>query len=270
MPIPCSRLLSILALVFSAGLAVSPATAAETDPDGRLFESSANPLDDVRQALGRAVDGDRLALIVLGGNWCHDSRALAARMNRSPLAEVIEQHYEPVFVDAGFLDKGRDVLQQFGVEQYYATPTVLIVDPSTGRLINDQDRHVWANAYNVDMASSVAYFEKWANSAAVVDAPPDSAELRRVYAEIDEFERQLAERVDAGYAVVGPMLEAYKAGKPPENFEASWNELRDFRMAIPDDIRALRDEAIRQASEGSEEIRLAYPVYPPLSWESRD
>ena len=268
MPSPYSRLLCIITLAISLLLTVGHA--AETDPDGRLFDPSEDALADVEQALDRAGDGDRLALIVLGGNWCHDSRALAARMNRSPLAEVIEQHYEPVFVDAGFLDKGRGVLQQFGVEQYYATPTVLIVDPSTGRLINDEDRHIWANAYNVDMASSVAYFEKWANSAAVADAPPDSAELRRVYAEIDEFERQLAERVDAGYAVVGPMLEAYKAGNPPENFEASWNELRDFRMAIPDDIRALRDEADRQASEGSEEIRLAYPEYPPLSWESRD
>ena len=87
-------------------------------------------------------------------------------------------------------------------------------------------------------------------------------------AAIDEFERQLADRVDAGYAVVGPMLEAYKAGNPPENFEASWNELRDFRMAIPDDLRALRDEAERRVSAGDEAIQLEFPDYPLLSWES--
>jgi len=270
MPSLYSRLLCTATLAISLFLAVGHAGAAETDPDGRLFESSEDPLADVRQALDRAGDGDRLALIVLGGNWCHDSRALAARLNRSPLADVIDQNYEVVFVDAGFLDKGRDVMQEFGVEQYYATPTVLIVDPSTGQLINDADRHIWANAYNVDMPSSVRYFEKWAKDDAAADPLPDSAELRRLHAQIDQFEQQLGDRVAAGYAVVGPMLEAYKAGNPPENFEASWNELRDFRMAIPDEIRALRDEAQRRVAEGDTDIQLEFPEYPPLSWESRD
>ena len=268
MPSLYSRLLCTATLAISLLLAVGHAGAAETDPDGRLFEASADPLADVQQALDRADDEDRLALIVLGGNWCHDSRALAARLNRSPLAEVIREHYELVFVDAGFLDKGRDVLQQFGVEQYYATPTVLIVDPSTGQLINDEDRHMWANAYNVDMPSSVGYFEKWASNDTAGDPTPDSAELRRLYAAIDRFEQEQADRVAAGYAVVGPMLKAYKDGNPPENFEASWNELRDFRMAIPDDIRALRDEAERRVSEGDEDIEFEFPDYPPLSWES--
>jgi hypothetical protein len=74
--------------------------------------------------------------------------------------------------------------------------------------------------------------------------------------------------VAAGYAVVGPMLEAYEAGNAPEEFEASWDELRDFRMAIPDDIQALRDEAQRRVSEGEEDIQLEFPEYPLLSWES--
>jgi hypothetical protein len=74
--------------------------------------------------------------------------------------------------------------------------------------------------------------------------------------------------VAAGYAVVGPMLEAYAAGNAPEEFDASWNELRDFRMAIPDDIRELRDEAERRVFEGEEDIQLVFPEYPLLSWES--
>ena len=32
----------------------------------------------------------------------------------------------------------------------------------------------------------------------------DSTQLQQLYAEIDQFEQQLAERVAAGYAVVGP------------------------------------------------------------------
>ena len=268
MPGLYSRLLCIVVLVICSGLLVGCAGAAETGPDGKLFQPSTDPVADVQQALGRANDGDRLALIVLGANWCHDSRALASRLHSPPLAELIQQEYEVVFVDVGYLDKGRDVLQQFGVPQFYATPTVLIVDPSSGALVNDEDRHMWANAYSIDMPSSVQYFEKWATTESVTDPTADSPQLRELYAEIDQFEQQLAERVAAGYAVVGPLLEAYKGDEAPEGFDASWNELRDFRMAIPDDIRALRDEARRRVSEGEQNIQLVFPEYPLLSWES--
>ena len=260
MPSLYFRLLFMVVLAMCLG--------AETDSDGRMYEPSVDPLADVQQALGRAGDGDRLALVVLGANWCHDSRALAARLHRPPLAELIQQHYELVFVDVGFYDKGRDVLQQFGVAHFYATPTVLIIDPSNQALVNDEDRHIWSNAYNIDMSSSVRYFEKWATTDSVADPVANSTQLRQLYMEIDQFERQLADRVAAGYAVVGPMLEAHEAGNAPDEFDASWTELRDFRMAIPDDIRELRDEAQRRVSEGEEGIQLVFPKYPLLSWES--
>jgi len=247
MPSLNSRLVLIATLVFCLG--------AETDPDGRLYQASEDPLADVEQAFGRADDADRLALVVLGANWCHDSRALAARLHQSPLADVIQESYELVFVDVGFYELDRGVLQQFGVANYYATPTVLIIDPSNGELINDEDRHIWTNAYSIDIESSVRYFEKWAT-------------LQRLYAEIDEFEEQQAERVAAGYAVVGPMLEATVAGNRLEEFDARWDELAAFRTAIPDDVRELRDEAQRRVADGEEDIQLVYPEYPELSWES--
>jgi hypothetical protein len=259
MPSLYSRLLFIVALVMCLG--------AETDPDGRLFQPSTDPLADVQQALGRAGDGDRLALVVVGANWCHDSRALASRLHREPLAELIQQHYELVFVDVGYLNKGRDVLQQFGAAHFYATPTVLIIHPSNGQLVNDEDRHIWGNAFNIDMSSSVQYFEKWAMNDSVTDPEVASAQLRKLYAEINQFEQQLADRVSAGYAVVGPMMEAYDAGNAPEEFDASWNELRDFRVAIPGDIRKLREEAQRRVSNGDKDIQLLFPKYPRLSWE---
>jgi thiol-disulfide isomerase/thioredoxin len=268
MPSSLFRLLYIAPLVICFGLLVGNARAADTDPDGRLYKPSSNPVSEVQQALERADDSDRLALVVLGANWCHDSRALASRLHRSPLAELIQQSYELVFVDVGYLDKGRDVLEQFDVAHFYATPTVLIIDPSTRALVNDEDRHIWGNAYNIDMASSVRYFEKWTTNNSVADPAMDSAELQQLNTQIDQFEQQLAERVAAGYAVVGPMLEASIAGNAPEDFESSWDELRDFRVAIPGDIRELRDEAKRRVSEGDPEFQLLFPDYPLLSWET--
>src|SRR5210317_1035329 len=123
MPSSCFRLLCTLALAICLGLATGNARAADPDPDGRLFEPTADSLADVQQALVRAGDGDRLALVVLGANWCHDSRALASRLHSPPLAALIQQHYELVFVDVGFYENGRDVVQQFDVPHYYATST---------------------------------------------------------------------------------------------------------------------------------------------------
>jgi thiol-disulfide isomerase/thioredoxin len=255
-------------LFICLGLVVGNARAADADPDGRLFQPSADPLADVQQALGRADDGGRLALVVLGANWCHDSRALASRLHRSPLADVIQQHYELVFVDVGFYETGRAVTQQFGVAHFYATPTVLIIDPSNGQLVNDEDRHIWGNAFRISMSSSVQYFEKWATNDSVADSVMDSPRLQQLYVEIDQFEQQMAERVAAGYAIVGPMLEAYEDGNAPEEFDARWDELSDFRNAIPGDIRELRDEAQRRVSVGDKDIQLQFPEYPLLSWES--
>jgi hypothetical protein len=118
------------------------------------------------------------------------------------------------------------------------------------------------------MSTSVRYFQKWLKDDSDADPVVDSAELRRLYAEIDEFEQHLAERVAIGYAVVGPMLEAYEAGNEPEEFDASWYELRNFRVAIPGGIRELRDEARRRTSAGDQDIQVLFPTYPLLSWES--
>jgi hypothetical protein len=135
-------------------------------------------------------------------------------------------------------------------------------------VLNDEDRHIWTNAYSVDMSSSVEYFERWATRDEAADAAVESAQLEALYAEISAYEQQQAERVAAGYAVVGPMLEATVAGDRPEEFDARWDELAAFRTAIPDDIRELREEAQRRVAEGEEEIEIAFPEYPPLSWES--
>lgn len=265
---PVWRVARILAICLAATI-TGDSRASETDPDGRLFLPSADPLADVEQALGRAAADDRRALVVLGANWCHDSRALASRLRRAPLSELIEQHYELVFVDVGFLDGGRAVTERFGIPIYYATPTVLILDPASGRVINAEDRHQWGDAYNIGMPQTQRYFEHWAEAAPPADPTRVSSGLQPLYAEVDALERRLAERVAAGYEVLGPMLEAYKAGNEPEDFEARWNELRDFRGAIPGDLDSLRNEARRRVDAGEENIQLQWPEYPPLSWEPR-
>ncbi len=268
MPAFFSLLPRNVALLLGFSLVFGHAGAAETDPDGALFQASADPLADVQRAIATAGLTQRRALVVLGANWCHDSRAMAARLQRSPLADVIRDHYELVLVDVGFYEQGGAVTREFGVPIYYATPTVLIIEPENGQLVDNEDRHMWGNAYRVSMSESVDYFEKWATKKPSADPAAGSSQLEQLYAEIDRFEQQLAERVAAGYAVVGPMLAAYKAGDAPRQFDARWDELSAFRNAVPGAIRELRDDAQRRVSAGEDDIQLDFPEYPPLSWES--
>lgn len=237
-----------------------------------MYLPSDDAMADVSNALSAARDSNKLVLVVMGANWCHDSRALASRLHQAPLNALIDEHYETVFIDVGYLDTGKDVINSIGPPVYYATPTVLILDPVSGQMVNADNRHQWGDAYNISMEESLEYFQLMA-AANLTDLRGDEEvpeELMGLLADIDSFERQQADRIYDAYAVIGPMLKAYKAGEKPEHFEAYWNEVRDYRMQVPRDLGALRAEALLRVSSGESDITLEYPEYPAFSWETEN
>jgi len=262
-----------LLLLAGPARAAAPASSVETAPatpavqSGRLYLPSAAPLADLEAARARAQAGGKRLLVVAGANWCHDSRALASRLFMAPLEPVIDAGYETLFVDVGYLDKGGDVLGSLGIPVYYATPTVLIVDPSSGRVVNAGDRHQWGEAAAIGMDESVEYFERYAGAATAVPVSRDDPALQALLAEIAHFEQAQAERIYRAYAVVGPMLKAYKEGDKDGFSEQLWSEVRDYRLRVPLDLEALRAEARASVAAGETGIRLDFPVYGPFSWE---
>ena len=264
---------ALVALALTAGNAVladdAPMLAKES---GELYLPSDDAMADVTSALSAARESNKLALVVMGANWCHDSRALASRLYQEPLNALIDEHYETVFVDVGFLDKGKDVISSIGPPVYYATPTVLILDSVSGQMVNADNRHQWGDAYNINMEESLEYFQLMA-ATDLTDLRGDeqvAGDLTELLTEIDSFERLQANRVYDAYAVIGPMLKAYKAGEEPEHFEDYWNEVRDYRMHVPRDLGALRAEALLRVSSGESDITLEYHEYPAFSWETED
>jgi len=252
-----------------AVLAITAGNTVVAEP-GELYLPSDDAMADVNNALNAARKSNKLALVVMGANWCHDSRALASRLYQEPLSALIEERYETVFVDVGYLDKGKDVISSIGPPVYYATPTILIVDPTSGRLVNAENRHQWGDAYNISMEESLEYFRLMA-AADLNDLRSNeelSGELMELFAEIDSFERLQAVRIYGAYAVIGPLLKAYKAVEKPEHFEDYWNEVRDYRMQVPRDLDALRAEALLRVSSGESDFTLDYPEYPAFSWET--
>jgi hypothetical protein len=260
-----------------AGLGFANATSAggETNREpeipamqsGKMYLPSKDPVAELEAKLATAKDSGKRLLVIAGGNWCHDSRALAARLFTPPLESVVGSNYETLFVDVGYLDKGEDVLGKLGVPVYYATPTVLIIDPTTGHIVNADDRHQWGDAASIGMDESVDYFENYAN---VPDAFPEvenPVELQRLLDEINVFELAQAERLYRAYEIVGPMLKAYKEGDKDAFSEQLWNAVRDYRLKVPLDLDALRAEARERVAAGETGISLDYPVYPSFAWE---
>lgn len=258
----------LVSLVTATMLTVMTALAAVHASEEEGFDSpykpSADVMADVDRTLAAARDSGKLALIVMGATWCHDSRGLAKRFRDAEVGEVITQDYETLYVDVGYLDQARAVNQRFGMPSIYATPTVMIIDPETETLKNARTMHVWRNADSVSYSDTKDYFSREAKTARQPDVAPGQM-LAAYYAAIDAFEAREAERLVEGYNLIGPQL-AMGTGNYPDGFEKLWGEVRKFRYRLTDDLLALRAQAEELAAEGISEP-LVFPSYGALSWE---
>jgi hypothetical protein len=260
-----------VSLMLSAGVFTANADEPAMSPEqsGELYLPSDDAIADVETAINAARESNKLTLVVMGANWCHDSRGLASRLYQEPLKSLVEENYETVFVDVGFLEKGKDIINSLGPPVYYATPTVLIVDPVSRRLVNEKDRHRWADAFSISMEESVDYFQLMAQTdlTTLREEVIITDDLQTLLTEIDVFEQHQADRLYQAYAVLGPMLEAYKAGNKEAFSEEYWNSVRDFRYKVAHDVDALRAEARERVAAGENEIKLTYPEYPAFPWD---
>lgn len=252
-----------------ATLAYSGAVAAGSGDNAKPFKPSANVMADVDGVLARAKAEGKLALIVMGANWCHDSQGLLEHFTKPEMTTVLTDHYEELLVDVGLLDKGAEVNQRFGLPVIYGTPTVMIIDPSNEKVLNHRDLQQWYNAASISLEDTIDYFTSKALPTVRHAAASDmvaSNELKALFAEIDAFEAKQAKRIYHGFSIVGPMV-GMERSERPENFYRLWEQLRMLRYRIPDDLETLRAVARRRVALGETDIKLDYPDYPALEWE---
>lgn len=146
--------------VESAG-AVAGAAHGHHDDDPRPFDETRDATADVDAALAAAQISGKNVLLVLGGNWCHDSRGLAAKFQKRGLASTVSENYELVWVDVGHRDRNLHVPARFGVPEIYGTPTVLILSPQ-GELLNLDTAHDWRTADSKPYRETLDYFRRFA------------------------------------------------------------------------------------------------------------
>lgn len=133
--------------------------------DYRVYIASADSMADVDAAIKRAQRAGTKAMIVMGANWCHDSRGFAARLDRPEFKALIAQYYELVYVNAGGKpgqkNQNRTISKRFGVDQIEGTPTIFIVR-GDGTVINADSAGYWRRAASIPTDMSYAYFDMYA------------------------------------------------------------------------------------------------------------
>jgi len=142
----------------------SPQTAASF-PEAHPF----NPLLDahaaVDAALAKARDENRLVLLTLGANWCHDSRAFAGWLETPRFAALVEERYVPVYVDVGIPQMGDgfnlDIATRFGMDPPEGTPTVLVLTGEGEMLNTPEDAEGWRNASMRSEEEILGWLESW-------------------------------------------------------------------------------------------------------------
>jgi thiol-disulfide isomerase/thioredoxin len=141
-------ILLLLVLAPVSLLAAEPMAAAH--PEARPFAETADATADVDAAFARAKLTGKQVIIVMGANWCHDSRALAGWFETPRFAEMLKARYEVVFVDAGTPQRkgqarNQHLIKRFGGKRQKNTPYVMILS-SDGKLLNRKDARSWRNA----------------------------------------------------------------------------------------------------------------------------
>jgi hypothetical protein len=216
--------------------------------------------DSLAQARQTAVNANRLLMVVMGADWCHDSRAFIDYLNEPALAAIIDERYVVERVNVGFYDHVRGVVDHWDIPIIYGTPTILVIEPNSNTVLNRDSLSYWRSADSLGAAKAVSYFNQFQ-----AGPPPPAAalsdSLAEAFAEIEDFERRQAERLYLAYADLGARLRALGDASPDADFLERWDNVAAMRSSITVDLAEMRSEARTQDEAGSDPIRLTYPDY---------
>jgi hypothetical protein len=231
-----------------------------------VFTATDNPMLQAQTALRKAGAENKYALIVLGAQWCHDSVGLAERFSTDKMQTVLSERYVTQFIDVGYLQDRRDITSLVGYPNYFATPTVLIVDPISNTIMNMDSLKKWQSADSVELQIYIEQFSRFKKEA-------NSMKLAQTQSNpyLKAFETQHGERLQQGYRVLGPLLAASDVedasnmtSQEHERFLTLWRDVKNFRTAVQANIHELRD-----ADLDDTELQLKLAESTPIiqSWE---
>lgn len=222
-------------------------------------------IGQLKQARESAGAKETLLLIVLGANWCHDSRGFVDRMREPEFARLLTGQFEPVLINLGFLADARKIMAFLDVPVMFGTPTVLVMDPVTGAIMNRDSYSLWRNADSISMDETERYFEAFQGAQARLAGDTGaSSNTGPGYAPLADFERRQGQRIFDAYEQIAPALERVDRGEEVAGFYQQWNQLYQMRSQLAEDLPRLRLQVAEQARAGGP-ISLDWPAYPLFS-----
>ena len=147
---------------FSSPLSSTRAIPRHVSGEPMPFFATDDAHADLQATLETAKLSGKKPLVIMGANWCHDSRALAAHFETSKFVTLLRAHYEPVFIDVGQKDRNVDIAQRYGYETIEGTPTVIILSPD-GKILNQTTAPTWRNAASRSERDVFDYFRDFAH-----------------------------------------------------------------------------------------------------------
>jgi thiol-disulfide isomerase/thioredoxin len=155
-------MINLLALLLTFVAPEGPAK----HPEAALYDPARTASADVDAALSRARTSNKRVILVMGANWCHDSKALAGWFETPRFKAMLAAQYELVYVDVGMKNRNIDIARRFGIKAIKGTPTVLILSPE-GKLLNKKDAPGWRNAATRSEDDVFAYFANFGAAKAI-------------------------------------------------------------------------------------------------------
>ena len=157
-----------MSLVLAAALAVasSLAPAAAASPAAveatHFYPRDADAHAMVETALADAAGSGRIAIIVFGADWCHDSRALARALTSREFRTEFGQRFTVTFVDVGTPQSGQgrnlDLARSFGIRRLKSTPALILAGADGKALNSAKDAVSWRNADSRGEAAILGWF----------------------------------------------------------------------------------------------------------------
>jgi len=147
------HLIFMLAAILTSTLAVgcTSVSAAEPvlvvdHPEASLFDETADAKADLDAALAQGVAENKVTLVTMGANWCHDSRALAGWFTKDDeFITLLEDQFVVTYIDVGQKNRNIDIAQRFGYNEIVGTPTLFMVAPD-GTVLNEATAGTWRNS----------------------------------------------------------------------------------------------------------------------------
>lgn len=141
--------------------AVSPADA-QKPVERKFFIETPDDKAMLKAELAKAKAAGKLAVIVFGADWCHDSRSLAKVLTSPAFVTEFGPRFAVIFVDVGVPQAGQgrnlDLVKHYGVKHMKGTPALFVVSPKGKRLNSADDASSWRNADSRGDAAILKWF----------------------------------------------------------------------------------------------------------------